>query len=84
MILKLKLSVESKWLRDMRASLLLCFSTLFPHCFSQRRGILVSLWCNNFRGVYQELGQGNFYSFDEKKKNENKNLPRSHVYLTDS
>ena len=42
--------------------------TALLRCFiCSRAGILDPPWCNNSCRAYQELGQGNFYSFDPEK-----------------
>ena len=46
----------------------LLFHTALLKCFIYSRvGILDPPWCNNSCHAYQELGQGDFYSFDQKK-----------------
>ena len=45
----------------------LLFDTALLKCFVYSRvGILDYPWCNNPCCAYQELGQGDFYSFDQK------------------
>ena len=45
----------------------LLFDTALLKCFVYSRvGILDYPWCNNPCRAYQELGQGDFYSFDQK------------------
>ena len=42
--------------------------TALLRCFiCSRAGILDPPWCNSSCRAYQELGQGNFYSFDPEK-----------------
>ena len=46
----------------------LLFHTTLSKCFLYSRvGILDSPWCNNPYCPYQELGQGDFSSFDQEK-----------------
>ena len=46
----------------------LLFHTALLKCFIYSRvGVLDSPWCNNPCSAYQELGQGDFYSFDQEK-----------------
>ena len=46
----------------------LLFPTALLKCFIYSRvGTLDSPWCNNSCRTYQELGQGDFYSFDQEK-----------------
>ena len=46
---------------------ILLFDTVLLKCFVYSRvGILDYPWCNNPCRAYQELGQGDFYSFDQK------------------
>ena len=46
----------------------LLFHAALLKCFIYSRvGILDPPWCNNSCHAYQELGQGDFYSFDQKK-----------------
>ena len=46
----------------------LLFNTALLKCFIYSRvAILDSPWCSNHCRACQELGQGDFYSFDQKK-----------------
>ena len=45
---------------------ILCLTFLLKFFVYSRVGILDYPWCNNPYCAYQELGQGDFYSFDQK------------------
>ena len=46
----------------------LLFVTVLLKCFIYSRvGILDSPWCDNSCRTYQELGEGDFYSFNQRK-----------------
>ena len=55
---------------------ILVFHTPLLKCFIYNGvGILDSPWCNNSCRAYKELGQGEFYSFDQEK------VPFLSIYL---
>ena len=61
-----KLYVSDGVYNLLKKAFLLFGTTLLKRFVYSRVGVLDYPWCNNPCCAYQELGQDNFYSFDQK------------------